>query len=267
MGALPCREMSRNRAAQEELQIPEMLLRKASLAKTAGLRAKYARRGLDQEGPIDPTIRAMLLRQLYLAAMERRRFDEARALTHEMLALDVVSDAVHQDAARACLGQKDLDGAIRHLRLAARLGPPSRRAFHCSMLGALLYLNGRATEALGVLRMAARWSTTDKAICRAQLVLAEIEAESYAASPQQRQQELKELREALELSNHRRGYGDYLLGELCLLLEDYASAKEYLEEFVVRTTSGRVALQVALQSEIRRAKRHLVWLKRRQASE
>ncbi len=267
MAALPYTAMSRSRAEQQELLVPEMLLHKASIAKTAGLRAKYARRGLDQSGPIDPTTRAMLLRQLYLAAMERRRFSEARELSHEMLALGVITDAAHQDAARACLGQKDVDGAIRHLRLAARFGPPSRRAFHLSMLGALLHLNGRATLALGALRLAARWSTTDKAICRAQLLLAEIEADACSVSPEQLRQELSESREALETSNHRRGYGEYLLGELCLLLKDYACAKDYLEAFVTRTTSGRVAMQVALQSEIRRAKLHLVALKRKQMGE
>jgi len=257
--------MARTRAGQQKAAFPEDLLQKASLAKTAGLRAKYARLGLSQDGPIDTTTRAMLLRQLYLAAMERRRFSAARELTHQMLELGVITDAVHQDAARACLGQKDLDGAIRHLRLAARLGPPSRRAFHCSMLGALLYLNGRATESLSVLRLASRWSTTDKAICRAQLVLAEIEANAYEASIEQRQRELTELRDELEISPHRRGYGDYVLGELCVLLEDFPAAIEYFEDFVTRTTSGRVALEVALQSELRHAKRHLLALTRKRS--
>jgi tetratricopeptide (TPR) repeat protein len=227
--------------------VPELLLRKASLAKTAGLRAKYARRGLSQAGAIDPTTRAMLLRQLYLAAMERRQFAEARELTHEMLDLGVLTDAVHQDAARACLGQADLEGAIRHLRLAARSGPPSRRAFHLSMLGALLHLNGRSNEALPVLRLAARWSTTDKSLCRAQLLLAEIEAPISDASAESHQNELANIREAIEISDHRRGYGEYILGELCMLLRDYECAAGYFEEFVLRTTSGRVALEVALR--------------------
>lgn len=254
--------MSRSRAGQQEPQIPELLLRKASLAKTAGLRAKYARRGLDQDAPMDPTTRAMLLRQLYLAAMERRKFSEARELTHEMLLLDVIPDAAHQDAARACLGQKDLEGAIRHLRLAARLGPPSRRAFHLSMLGSLLYLNGRATESLTALRLAVRWSTTDKAICRAQLLLAEMEAKLPGTEPEQLQEELRKLRDDLESSQHRRGYGEFVLGELCVLLKDNLSAVKYLESFVVRMSAGRVAMQVALQGEIKRAKRQLATLKR-----
>jgi hypothetical protein len=243
--------------------VPEVFLRKASLAKTAGLRAKYARRGLDQGGPIDPTTRAMLLRQLYLAAMERRKFSEARDLAHEMIALGAVADAAHQDAARACVGQKDVDSAIRHLRLAARLGPPSRRAFHLSMLGALLYLNGRATESLHPLRLAARWSTTDKAICRAQLLLAEIEAKQLDIHDPHALQELSEAREELEISSHQRGYGEFLLGELCALLNDSVGAREYLESFLARTASGRVALQVALQAETRRAKWLLATLRRR----
>jgi tetratricopeptide (TPR) repeat protein len=259
--------MSRSRAGHEETQIPEALLRKASLAKTAGLRAKYARRGLDQRSPIDPTTRAMLLRQLYLAAMERRRFSEARELSHEMLVLEVIPDAAHQDAARACLGQRDIDGAVRHLRLAARLGPASRRAFHLSTLGAVLYLNGRASEALTVLRLAVRWSTTDKTICRAQLLLAEIEADVPDANAELLHDEIAGLREALEDSQHRRGYAEYILGELCILLDDHQSASDYFESFVTRTTAGRVALQVGLQAEIRRAKRHLGRLKRMPTSE
>ncbi|HEY5960651.1 MAG TPA: tetratricopeptide repeat protein [Polyangiaceae bacterium] len=255
--------MSRSRAGQPESEIPETLLRKASLAKTAGLRAKYARRGLDQDGPIDPSTRALLLRQLYLAAMERRRFSEAREFAHEMVALAVVPDAAHQDAARACLGQKDVDGAIRHLRMAARLGPASRRAFHLSMLGALLYLNGRATEARNPLRLAVRWSTTDKSICRAQLLLAEIDADHLNVDDADIQQDLLRLREELETSDHQRGYAEFVLGEICVLLDDQPSATAYFDSFLARTAHGRVAMQVALQGEIRHAKRHLALLKRR----
>lgn len=254
--------MSRNRAGREIPLVPELLLQKASVAKTAGLRARYARRGLDQGEKVDPTIRAMLLRQLYLAAMERRHFSEAQDLAHEMLCLAVLPDSAHQDAARACLGQKDVDGAVHHLRLAARLGPASRRAFHLSMLGSLLYLNGRANEALPVLRLAARWSTTDKAICRAQLLIAEIEAKAPGATAQELHSELAHLREAIETASHHRGYGQFVLGELCVLLGDYQSATGYLEEFLERVTQGRVAQQATLLAEIRRAKRHLTWLRR-----
>jgi hypothetical protein len=172
-----------------------------------------------------------------------------------MLELDVLVDVAHQDAARACLGQKDLDGAFQHLRLAARKGPASRRAFHLSMLGALLYLNGRGHTALPPLELAVRWSTTDKPICRAQLALAQLEVGMAVDS------DLLRLREDLEQSAHHRGYGEYLLGELCALLGDRHSAKTYFESFVQRTTCGRAALTVTLQAEIRRARRYLTSLK------
>ena len=71
------------------------------------------------------------------------------------------------------------------------------------------------------------------------------------------------LREALENTDHRRGYGQFVIGELCMQLGDYQSAIGYFEDFVVRVTQGRVAMQVTLQSEIRRAKKQLVWLRKR----
>ena len=69
--------MSRTRAAAAEAATPELLLRKATLARTSGLRAKYALRALDRGGRISRTTRAMLLRQLYLSHMEAKRFDQA----------------------------------------------------------------------------------------------------------------------------------------------------------------------------------------------
>jgi tetratricopeptide (TPR) repeat protein len=207
---------------------------------------------------MDPSTRVMLLRQLYLAAMERRRFTEALGVSEAMLNLNVLTDVAHQDAARACLGQKDLEGALRHLRLAARTGPASRRAFHLSMLGALLLLNDRASTAILPLAIAARWSTTDKASCRAQLAL----AKNAAGEPLD--DDLEGLRFDLENSSHRRGYDEYLLGELCILLGDAGAAQHYFTSFVERTTSGRVALAIALQGEIRRAKLFLSTFKRAQ---
>jgi tetratricopeptide (TPR) repeat protein len=225
-------------------------------AGTIGLRARYARKGLEGDAAMDPSTRVMLLRQLYLAAMERRKFSLALGISESMLTLNVLTDVAHQDAARACLGQKDLDRALRHLRLAARTGPASRRSFHLSMLGALLLLNDRAATAILPLAIAARWSTTDKAICRTQLALAKYAADEPLDC------DLEGLRFDLENSSHRRGYDEYLLGELCALLGDARAAQRYFQSFVERTTSGRVSLAIALQGEIRRAKQFLSTLKR-----
>lgn len=243
--------MTRTRSAVANCPAPEDLLLKATRAKTAALRARYARQGLELAPAPDNTTRLLLQRQLYLAAMERRRFVEAREVSESMVEQSVLVDVAHQDAARACLGCEDLEGAIRHLRLASRLGPPSRRAFHLSMLGALLYLNERAELAVSTLTLAVRWSTTDRAICRAQLALAK-RAAGYVDGAN-----FQAIRSALEHSNHHRGYGEYLLGELCTILGDYDAARAYFRSFVERTTGGRVALAVALTSEIGRARRFL----------
>ena len=108
--------MSRTRAAAAEAATPELLLRKATLARTSGLRAKYALRALDRGGRISRTTRAMLLRQLYLSHMEAKRFDQALTVALEIVSLDVMPDVARQDAARACLGVGDHEGAVSHLR-------------------------------------------------------------------------------------------------------------------------------------------------------
>ena len=148
--------MSRTRAAAAEVVTPEHLLRKATLARTSGLRAKYAMRALDRGGRISRTTRAMLLRQLYLAHMEAKRFEPALGVALDIVALDVMPDVARQDAARACLGLGDHEGAVAHLRLASRVSPPSRRAFHLWTLGSVLYLAERHRETAGTLSRASR---------------------------------------------------------------------------------------------------------------
>jgi len=137
--------MSRPRTSTAERLIPEgvtpeLMLRKATLARSSGLRAKYARRGLEHDGNVDRTTRAMLLRQLYLSHMEARRFNEALDVAEEMVQTGIMPDVARQDAARACLGLGSRDQAIEHLRLASRVSPPSRRAFHLWTLGSVLHL-------------------------------------------------------------------------------------------------------------------------------
>ncbi len=235
--------MPRARSSAESSALD--LLQKATLARTSGLRAKYATRGL-AERSADRTTQAMLLRQLYLAHVEARRFADALAVAEQMLATGVMPDVARQDAARACLGLDQPDRALEHLRIASRVGPPSRRAFHLWTLGSALYLQGRAREAIGVLSRAARWGTTAKPLYLAQHALARI-----AAGDQVRT--LQHFRERLEEAPCGQGYGQFVLGELAFHQGDHGAAKRYLEGFVKRTRSGRVALSVALSGELRRA--------------
>jgi hypothetical protein len=69
-----------------------------------------------------------------------------------MITCNVMADVARQDAARACLGLGDEQRAIQHLRLASRVSPPARRAFHLWTLGSVLYLNGKPRGHRGTCR-------------------------------------------------------------------------------------------------------------------
>lgn len=242
--------MIRARRAAAASNSPEILLRKATLARTSGTRAKYAERGLSCLGARDQTMKMMLLRQLYLSHMEGRRFSEALGVAQDMLQCGVMLDVARQDAARASLGLSDVDGAIQHLRIAGRVSPPTRRAFHLWTLGSVLYLNDRPREALGALERALRWGTTDKPLYAAQAALARLATGETVA-------DLERLREQLSDAPCGQGYGQFVLGELSFAAGDRVAARRYLTAFIRRTTSGRVALSVALGGEIARARRLL----------
>lgn len=234
--------MSRAKAAGHSA---EEFLERARLARTAPTRAKYATRGLAHPR-VDKSTRAMLLRQLYLAHMENEHFDEARVIGEQMVELGAMPDVARQDAARACLGLEDIESAIQHLRIASRVAPASRRAFHWWTLGSTLYLLDRYDEAIGALSRAARWGTTAKPLYLAQLAL----AQRAAGQPHE---DLRRLREDLEDAPCGQGYGQFVLGELSYQQGDHRAANEYLSGFVKRAEAGRIALAVALSSEIARA--------------
>lgn len=242
--------MTRARSAAALPVTPEHLLRKATLARTSGARAKYAERGLTHAESLDPTTHAMLLRQLYLSQMEARHFEEALATAERMVDLDIMPDVARQDAARACLGLGDTVQALFHLRIASRVSPAARRAFHLWTLGSVLYLQGRPRDALGPLERAVRWGTTDKPLYQAQVVLARLAMGETVP-------ELSAIREQLADAPCGQGYGQFVLGELAFALGDTEQGCRYLTAFVRRTTSGRVALSVALAGEIAHAERLL----------
>src|SRR5450432_3927150 len=240
--------MPRTRAITAPGPTPELLLRKATLARTSGTRAKYAERGLALNSGVDRTTRALLLRQLYLSHMEARRFDEALVAAEQMIEADIMPDVARQDAARACLGLGERERAVDHLRLASRVSPPARRAFHLWTLGSVLYLMGQHREAVGALSRASRWGTTEKPLYLAQAALARHAAGESGT-------ELAVHRERLADAPCGQGYGQFVLGELAYAEGDFVAARQYLRLFVKRTTSGRVALEVALSGEIAHARR------------
>jgi len=216
-------------------------------ARTAGLRARWAQRGLATRAPLDKTTQAMLLRQLYLSRFEARRFHEAHDLALQAAALEVMSDVMLQDAARAALAGDDLDSAVAHLRAAARRSPASRRPFHLWTLGSTLFLSHKYPEAIAALTRATRWGTRDKPLYRAHLALARV----AGGEP------VKDMQEAIdELAQAPcgQGYGRFVLGHLAYAAGEWAAAKRYLEAFVRRTGAARPAMGVALEPEVRMAK-------------
>jgi hypothetical protein len=213
-------------------------------ARTARSRAMYAKRGLASHAPLERTTHAMLLRQLYLSLYEERRFRQAHTIALQALELDVLSDVLNQDAARASLAEGDLESALGHLRAAARRGPASRRPFHLWTLGSALFLAHRHAEAAAALGRAARWGTRDKPLYRAHLALARI---AGGEEVDDLQDTINQLAEA----PCGQGYGRFVLGHLAYAAGEWLVAKRYLEAFIKRTTASRPALGIALEGEVR----------------
>lgn len=222
-------------------------------ARTPHARAKYAKLGLSSRAPLDRTTQALLLRQLYLSHFEARRFQRAREIAEQMVELDVLADVARQDAARVCFALDDHEAALGHLRLAARQGPPHRRAFHLWTLGSLLFLLGRYDEAVGALSRALRWGTTDKPLYRAHLTLARLAAG-------ERPRSIPRIIDELAASPHGQGYGRFVLGLLCARTGRREEAIAHLEAFLRRTTMEKPRLAVALGRELAMARQELAEL-------
>lgn len=202
----------------------------------------------------------MLLRQLYLAHFELRRFAEAFAVTEQSLGLGVLVDVLHQDAARAAAAAGDIDAASRHLRTAARVGPPARKAFHWWTLGSLYFLADRHADAIGALERAARWGTRDKPLYQGHLALAQLALSAdggLSAAPAPDGVALGELCRRLAAVPAGQGYGRFVLGMLSYHRKRWADARLHLSAFVERTEGGRLATAIALHGELALARRIL----------
>jgi tetratricopeptide (TPR) repeat protein len=223
------------------------MLGKAMAARTPAVRARYARRGLATGTALDKTTQAMLLRQLYLSHFEVRRFRQAHDVALQAIALGVLTDVLHQDAARAAFASGDLDSAIEHLRVAARRGPLARRPFHLWTLGSTLFLAHRYGEAIAALTRAARGTTGDTPLYRGHLALARIASGDDLDDVQGTIDELAR-------APSGQGYGRFVLGHLAYAAGEWAAARRYLEAFVKRTETGRPAMGIALEAEVRMAR-------------
>lgn len=232
---------------------PTRCLERALHAKTPDARARYARAGLN--GPCDLETKALLLRQLYLAELERGRLGIARDLAEQIVALTALdatmADVALHDAARACQAVGDVDAAIEHLRRAVERAPSARRGFHLSTLGGLLYAVGRADEAVAPLERAVEIPSSASLLVRGQLALCRHAA--AIAGPRADGIALDEAYAALSIDASGEGYGRFVLGELAFARGDRAAARRWLESFVTRAKSARAAARIALGPEIAKA--------------
>jgi tetratricopeptide (TPR) repeat protein len=235
------------------------MLDRAMHASTPRARGVWARRGLSLPARIDRTTQGMLLRQLYLSYYEERRFQRAAEVAEQLIRLRVLTDVAHQDAARAKQALGDVDAAAGHLRLAARLGPPSRRAFHWWTLGSIYYLARRYDEALTAISRAARWGTTDKPLYQGHLAVVRC-ARGEPVS------DLPALIERLSEAPSGQGYGRFILGQMAFYDGRRDEARRYLSTFVERSSGGRAALAIALSGELEVARQTLAVLAKDEAA-
>lgn len=234
---------------------PEEYLARAMSARTAKSRGLWARRGLAARARIDRETHALLLRQVYLAHFEQREFQAAFDLIHASLRLGALkfADVLHHDAARAAAALGDIERAARHLRRAARVGPPSNRALHWWTLGSYYLLAGRNAEAVGALERAARWGTRDKPLYQGHLALAKLAMGEEGL-------DTDTLIERLASVPAGQGYGRFVLGMLSFHERRFSAARSYLQAFIDRTEQGPAVRSVALDGELACARRTLVTL-------
>jgi tetratricopeptide (TPR) repeat protein len=220
-------------------------LERAMKAKTPAARAKHARKGLS--AVCDVETQGLLLRQLYLGELEGGDFARARTAAEQMIALGVLGDVAHHDAARACQAMGDFDAAVAHLEEASLVGPPHRRSFHLSTLGGLLYAIGRAADATDPLaRAVEQGEDAATPLLRGQLALARHAADGDEGDLDYAYHEL--LRDP-----SGEGYGRFVLGELASARGDRLSARLHLEAFIAKVRRSRPAAQAALSPEVARA--------------
>lgn len=225
------------------------MLQRAISAPTPRSRVFWAKRGLSLAGTLDSATQMLLLRQLYMAYYETKRFRDATMVAEQAIAMDVLSDVAHQDAARAKQALSDIEGAAGHLRLAARKSPPSRRAFHWWTLGSLYFLAGQFDRATAALTRAVRWGTTDKPLFQGHLALVQC-----AAGQPPPLDELKAIIDRLSRASAGQGYGRFVLGHLAFYAGRWDEAKKHLQAFVRRSMNGRPALSISLSGEIAMAR-------------
>lgn len=186
----------------------------------------------------------MLLRQLYLARFEQKRYAEAHRVAEEATTIGVLADVLHQDAARAALADGEVEVGLSHMRAAARKGPADRRSFHHWTLGSALFLLHRYAEAESSMSRAVRWGTKDKPLYQAHLALVQLAAGKTPSA------DLQDIVHTLAEAPCGQGYGRFVLGHLAYATGSMRAARRYLEAFVKKVEGGPPVQALALAGEL-----------------
>ncbi len=223
-------------------QSPEAFLDKALRAGDAGLRAKYATRGLSHP-TVERDTQVLLLRQLYLAHLEREQLSEARTIAEQMTSLQELSEVAHHDAARACIGLGDLQAAARHFRVAARSGPANRRALHYWSIGRMAYLQGDHAQAAAAFARAVRWGVDNQALYRAH--------EALAKHHLGQDVDLRRAYEVLGAVEPLPLYAEFVGAAILVQLGEVRLASSLLRQFLRQARASALETAVGLRAEIR----------------
>lgn len=231
---------------------PEQWLLAAVRARAPADRERYARRGLAFDR-IDDDTSVLLLRQLYMAHVERGELDAALEVTERMGATGALADIVHHDRARVLVALGDGDGARRAQRLAARTADAKRKSFQLWSLATLEHHLGDVDAALATLGRAMRCAVRDRALLKAHAAYIKLDANMPV-------RDLHGVVEALRGSKNREGYGQFLLGMIAHHMGDRRLASVHLHAFQRRNASVDAAKALTLEQELRRTRRVLASL-------
>lgn len=225
-------------------------LLRALKAKDPAEKELIARRAL--QAPIDDLeLKALLRRQIYIGRAWEHDWIQALEIAEENIESEALGDLARQDAARAASALGAYDAALGHLRVAARIAPAERRAFHTGALASLLRFGGRPEASVEAYEAALRWASTHRPLYRAQLELARLAANDRP------QVSLEELNHELEDAEFSLGYSDWVRGEILFLMKDYALAKKFLLQFVERLAEANPLKVATLRLELLHAQRLL----------
>lgn len=238
--------MGRPSEAPEGARTAEDWLLAAVRSKDPEKRLVAAKAGLARTRVAGDT-RVLLERQAYMARLEQHRFRQALEHAKKMIAVGVLRDVAHHDAARVLALLGEYDAAIAAQRLAARVAHPERRSFHRWSLATLQHFAGRPNDALATLARAMRSSTRDRPLLKAHALYVRLDA----GLPTRGEAAIVD---ALRAAPSREGYGRFLLGMIAHLQGRPEEARQELGAFLARNDVSDPARTLTLREELRRAR-------------